>query len=161
MKMFEPLLRRLDGLFRPNPVFELAHELATLPTRGSEESAGLDLYAAIDEPKIHVVPGQTVLVPTGLKCKFNPGWAAFLWDRSGMGFKGIHRYAGLIDSDYRGTWGVVLNNSTNDTITIKPYDRIAQVVFQRCWIGTPRLGNVSVDTKRGVGGFGSTGKGRE
>lgn len=142
--------------FTPAPVFELADELATLPIRGSKESAGLDLHAACK--KMHIEPGQTAIVPTGLKCKFNRGWAACLWDRSGLGAKGIHRYAGLIDSDYRGLWGVVIHNSTNEVITIRAYDRIAQVVFQRCWIGRPSLGNVTNDTERGTGGFGSTGK---
>lgn len=153
--MINNVKRWLCSWFTPSPVFELAHELATLPTRGSSESAGLDLYAVED----HVIPpGTTAIIKTGLKCKFNPGWAALLWDRSGMGARGVHRYAGCIDSDYRGPWGVVLHNSTNDTVVIGPYDRVAQVVFQRCWVGQPRLGHVSNDSERGTGGFGSTGK---
>jgi dUTP pyrophosphatase len=153
--MIEPVIRWVRSWFSPNPVFELVHEMATLPSRGSKESAGLDLYAveAVTIPK-----EATIIVKTGLKGKFNPGWAACLWDRSGLGAKGLHRYAGLIDSDYRGEWGVVIHNSSGLPLEIKPYDRIAQVVFQRVWIGQPRLGWVTVDTERGTGGFGSTGK---
>lgn len=153
--MIDGGLRWVRSWFTPDVVFELAHELATLPTRGSRESAGLDLYAA---EAAEIAPGETGLVKTGLKGSFNPGWAACLWDRSGMGFKGFHRFAGLIDSDYRGEWGVVIHNTTSETLKVGPYDRVAQVVFQRVWIGTPVLGRITVDTERGTGGFGSTGK---
>ncbi len=125
-----------------------------MPLRGSREAAGLDIVAG--EYK-EIPAGGTVLVKTGIKCKFNPGWAAMLWDRSGMGFKGVHRYAGLIDSDYRGEWGVVLHNTTEEFFSVEKGDRIAQVVFQRVWGGKPKLGTVFNDTSRGEGGFGSTG----
>jgi deoxyuridine 5'-triphosphate nucleotidohydrolase len=153
--MINAPVRWVRSWFTPDVVFQFSHEFATLPARGSGESAGLDLYA-VEEKTID--PGATAIIKTGLRCTFNPGWVALIWDRSGMGAKGYHRYAGCIDSDYRGDWGVVLHNSTGQPVTIKPYDRVAQVVFQRCWIGQPKLGVVINDTERGEGGFGSTGK---
>lgn len=148
------LLRRLRGLFGPNPVFSGGCGVSQRPYRGSKESAGLDLYAT---KRVLITPGGTVVVATGLRCNFNPGWGAYIWDRSGYGVRGLHRFAGLIDSDYRGDWGVVIYNSTSDTVEVRPGDRVAQVVFQRCWIGKPKWGKVKNDTARGTGGFGSTG----
>lgn len=149
------LLRRLRGLFGPNPVFSGELGAGPRPYRGSKEAAGLDLHA-IDE--VLITPGSTVVITTGLKCKFNSGWVALLWDRSRYGVRGLHTYAGVIDSDYRGEWGVVIHNSTPDTVVIQVGDRVAQVVFQRCWIGKVRWGVVKNDTSRGTGGFGSTGE---
>lgn len=148
------LLRRIRGLFGPNPVFSGSPGIAQKPYRGSPESAGLDLYSI---KQVSITPGATVTIPTGLKCKFNPGWVALIWDRSKHGIRGLHRFAGVIDSDYRGEWDVVVYNSTTDTVVLCPGERIAQVVFQRCWIGKVRWGRVHDNTKRGAGGFGSTG----
>jgi len=151
------MIRWVRSWFTPDVVFDLSEGNCSIhPTRGSKESAGLDLYASCARMK--VAPGCTVIIPTGLKCSFNPGWAACLWDRSGMGAKGFHRFAGLIDSDYRGKWGVVIHNTTSEPLTVNYGDRIAQVVFQRVWIGKPKFGTVKDDTTRGTGGFGSTGK---
>lgn len=143
--------------FTPDAVFNWVEgsDYTQLPTRGSKGAAGLDLYCA---EKIRIRPGETVLVKTGLKCKFNPGWGAFLWDRSGLGAGGVHRFAGLIDCDYRGEWRVVLHSNKKEAMTLTPGDRIAQVVFQRVWTGQPHFGPVGDDTERGEGGFGSTGK---
>lgn len=149
------MIKWLRSWFTPDVVFETRGDKSQYPTRGSKEAAGLDLYAS--EP-FYIASGGTVLIKTGIVSKFNKGWVALLWDRSGMGFKGIHRFAGVIDSDYRGEWGVVLHNSTPNSIQINRGDRIAQVVFQRCWIGTPKRGKVDEETKRGSKGFGSTGK---
>jgi dUTP pyrophosphatase len=138
----------------PNPVFELCDDAAVVPTRGSKHAVGLDLYACESVP---ILAGKTQIISTGLKCQFNPGWGAFLWDRSSLGLKGCHRYAGVIDPDYRGIWGVVLHNSTRDMVVIHTGDRIAQVVFQPCWVGLPAVGEVD-ETERMAGGFGSTGR---
>lgn len=145
------MIKWLRSWFTPDAVFELGLG-AKLPTRGSKGSAGLDLYAS---QAIEIPPGQTAIVATDLKCRFNFGWAAMIWDRSSMGAKGMHRFAGLIDSDYDGKWGVVLHNSTSSPVVVNVGDRVAQVVFQRVWMGRPRKGVVSLT---GRGGFGSTGK---
>lgn len=151
------MIRWLRSWFTPDVKFDLFEAGVgwRVPSRGSKEAAGLDLYAA---ESLVIGTGETKRVRLNIKSSFNPGWAACIWDRSGMGFKGIHRFAGLIDSDYRGEWGVVLHNTGLQEVTINAGDRIGQVVFQRCWIGTPKLGYIDCDTERGTAGFGSTGK---
>lgn len=120
-----------------------------MPSRGSKGSAGLDLYAS---ESLVIKPNRTVIVPTSIYCQFNRGWAAFIWDRSSFGFRGIHRFAGVIDSDYDGEWGVVLHNTKSQEVVVNKGDRVAQVVFQRVWFGGPKT------NKTREGGFGSTGK---
>ena len=131
------------------------HQDTKIPTSGSEHSAGFDLYSVED---YEIQPGETHAVPTGISMEIPEGKACFFWDRSGMGFKGIHRFAGLIDSDYRGEFKVILNNSTKLPFKINKGDRIAQGVIQDYYrpefIETKELS----DTGRGAGGFGSTGK---
>lgn len=132
--------------FSPRPKFLIGSQ-GFFPTRGSKESAGLDLYAP---ESFQLMPGESRLVNLDIQCSFNKGWAAFIWDRSGLGCKGIHRFAGVIDSDYRGDWGVVLFNSSEKIFSAMRGDRIAQVVFQKVWVS----GGVGTRS----GGFGSTGK---
>jgi len=139
---------------QPQPKFMLDHPDARMPYRSKERSVGLDIHPCEDT---YIGAGKTVLVPSGLRCSFNYGWGAFFWDRSGMGFKGFHRFAGVIESDYVGFWGVVLYNSTTDG---KWFDRdkaIVQVVFQPVWMGEPeQVDSIDMDTDRGEKGFGST-----
>ena len=125
---------------------------AKLPER-AHNSAGYDLFAIQDH---HIPPGGTAKIPLGIAVEFPPGYAALVWDRSGMGAKGIHRFAVVIDADYRGEWSVILHNSTHDGVTIFRGHKVAQVLFQRVesWQVTEvtELSN----TSRGSGGFGST-----
>lgn len=139
-------------------VFEvlLKHPNAKLPTRGSEQSAGYDLYTP---EGFMLKPGETKTVWLGFCASFPKNYVGLIWDRSSLGAKGIHIHGGVIDSDYRGEWGVILHNNTSEyTAIFEGGMRIAQVVFQRheSWPV------VSVDelnkTFRGDGGLGSTGK---
>ncbi len=140
---------------KPDPVFELDHPDARLPYRSKECSVGFDIHPC---ESIFVPAGHTTLVKTGLRCQFNYGWGAFFWDRSGMGFKGFHRFAGVIESDYVGFWGVVLHNSTDEGKWFDREKAIIQVVFQEVYMGPCREGKVERDTDRGEAGFGSTDK---
>lgn len=136
-----------------NLVFEVGPN-GTLPTRGSPEAAGLDLYAAHD---IEIPYWSSAKVQLDIQSRFDAGWVGLIWDRSGMGSKRIHRYAGVIDSDYRGEWAVILFNSNYGSFHVQKGDRVAQVIFQPVWIGEPVEGNILDPTERGAGGFGSTG----
>jgi len=136
----------------PNPVFEL-DENAKMPVRSKPRSLGLDLFSC---DIVHVWPGTTELIPLGIRCQFNEGWGAFIWDRSGMGVKGFHTFAGVIESDFTGLWGVVLHNFTSHKLIVVPEKAVAQVVFQPVWMGEPRKGIIIRDTDRGGAGFGST-----
>ena len=149
------IIRWFRSWVTPDAIFQFVDETSgiAMPRRGSKEAAGLDLYCS---ERVRIQPGMTAIVKTGVKCQFNRGWAAMIWDRSGLGARGVHRFAGLIDSDYRGEWGVVLHNSKKEIVIFNEGDRIAQVVFQRVWLGTPKMGLID-STERGSGGFGSTG----
>ena len=133
---------------------------AIIPTRGSVEAAGSDIYACIDE-KISVNPHETVKIPTGFATEMLNGTVALIYSRSGLATKRglvVCQGTAVVDSDYRGEWFIPLHNDTNNVQTIEPNDRIAQVIFTGFmtpeFIETNNLSN----TERGNGGFGSTGR---
>lgn len=130
------------------------HPDAKIPVQGTPNSAGFDLFTIED---YELAPGETHAFPTGLSIELPEGKVCFFWDRSGMGFKGIHRFAGVIDSDYRGEYKVILNNSTKLPFKVNKGDKIAQGVIQDYY--KPDFEEVEElsDTQRGTGGFGSTG----
>lgn len=136
------------------------HPNAILPTYGTAEAAGADLYACLDEP-VTAQPGQTVWIPTGLAMEIPVGYAGLVYARSGMACKrGLApaNKVGVIDSDYRGPVTVVLHNHGTEPQTVAQGDRIAQLVITPvlapCFAEVEELS----DTNRGQGGFGSTGK---
>jgi len=131
------------------------HPDAKVPILGSENAAGFDLYSSED---IILYPGETKAVSTGIAMEIPPGKAYFIWDRSGMGFKGIHRFAGLIDSDYRGEFKIVLCNHTKDPYKIKKGDRICQAVIQDYYQPEFEVVENLEESNRGEGSFGSTGR---
>lgn len=139
--------------------YQLTRSDAHKPTRAHVTDAAWDLYA--DQRRI-VVPGDgTVLVPTGVRFAFPPGWVGRIWDRSGNFAKmGLHVGAGVIDSGYRGEVlvGVVALDNGVDAITIEKGQRIAQIAFMPCFAGELLEGGVEDNTDRGSKGFGSTGK---
>lgn len=135
------------------------HPNAKLPTYGSIEAAGADLYACLDEA-VTIAPGETAWIPTGLALEVPKGCAGLVYARSSLGAKrGLApaNKVGVIDSDYRGEIRVVLLNHGKVPQTVKNGERVAQFLI------TPVLtpGYVEVeelsDTDRGTGGFGSTG----
>lgn len=133
---------------------------AIIPTQGSTEAAGSDLYACIDEPVI-IAPHTTAMIGTGLAITVPKGYFGGIFARSGLATKQGLRLAngvGVGDSDYRGEYKVALRNDSDTLRTINPNDRIAQLVV------LPYLPVVFEEveeldeTDRGEGGFGSTGK---
>ena len=136
------------------------HPNAQLPTYGSVEAAGADLYACLDTP-VTIRPGETAWIPTGIALEVPKGCAGLVYARSSMGVKrGLApaNKVGVIDSDYRGEIRVVLLNHGKETQTVEPGERVAQFiitpVLTPAYVETEEL----TDTDRGVGGFGSTGK---
>lgn len=133
-----------------------------LPQYATPGAAGLDLRAAIDAPLV-LNPGDTHLIPTGMAIHLaDPGYAAIILPRSGLGHKHgivLGNLVGLIDSDYQGQLFVSTWNRGKESFTIQPLDRIAQLVV----VPVLQVGFNIVDdfaaSDRGVGGFGSTGKG--
>lgn len=139
------------------------NENAKTPTYGSEFAAGADLYAVVhnEENKVEILPGETAFIDTGVVMEIPNGYVGLIYARSGLSCKqGLApaNKVGLIDSDYRGNIMVALYNQSNGTRIISEGDRIAQIIIQPVeQFGFNVKKNLS-DTKRGEGGFGSTGK---
>lgn len=133
----------------------------------AEESIGYDIYSYEDRV---IEAGKHAVVKTEIAVAFDLEYGAFIWDRSSMGAKNVKalgfqveeglltRNAGCIEGSYRGEWKVVLVNLGQTAYEIKKGDKIAQVVFQK--VELPQVHKVSSlpASKRGTGGFGSTGR---
>ena len=135
------------------------HPNAILPTYGTVEAAGADLYACLDEP-VTVEPGRTVWIPTGFAMEVPKGCAGLVYARSGLACKkGLApaNKVGVIDSDYRGPVTVVLYNHGAEAQTVVHGDRIAQMVITPVLTPAYEEADDLSDTGRGQGGFGSTG----
>ena len=132
-----------------------------LPAYATPGSAGLDLRACIDAP-LTIEPGQTVLIPTGLAIHLgDPGYAAMILPRSGMGHKNgivLGNLVGLIDSDYQGQLMVSTWNRGQNAFTLNPMERLAQLIIVPVLQVGFNVVDEFGDSERGAGGFGSTGK---
>ena len=131
-----------------------------LPEYKTEGAAGMDLCAAISEP-MELKPLERKLVPTGLKIELEHGYEAQVRPRSGLSIKhGITliNCVGTIDEDYRGEVCVPIVNISNETYTIQPDERSAQMVIARVEQAKLEIVTELTETTRGEGGFGSTGK---
>jgi len=142
------------------PIKQLPHAAdLPLPAYATEDSAGLDLLAAIGDP-VTLQPGERKLVPTGLSIAVPPGFEAQVRPRSGLALKQgvtVLNSPGTVDADYRGEVGVILINHGDKPFVINRGERIAQMViaaYSRAeWVPVAEL----PETQRGSGGFGSTG----
>ncbi len=130
-----------------------------LPHYATIQSAGMDLRANLDEP-ITLKPLDRTLVKTGVFMELPVGYEAQVRPRSGLAFKKgitVLNTPGTIDADYRGEVGVILVNLSNEDFVVEDGERVAQMVIakheQPSWEEVEEL----IETKRGAGGFGSTG----
>ena len=132
---------------------------AILPTYGTTDSAGADLYALLEDV-ISIEPGETIVIPTGLSMAIPKGYVGLIYARSSLGTKrGLApaNKVGVIDADYRGEVKVALHNDTNEHRVISGGERIAQlVVIPYVNVELFEVDKLS-NTERGEGGFGSTG----
>lgn len=132
---------------------------AKMPTYGSVDAAGADLYAVTDGP-VTVAAGQTVLIHTGLALAIPQGFVGLVYARSGLATKqGLApaNKVGVIDADYRGELMVALYNHSGESRTVEHGDRIAQLVIAPYLTAQFTQQEELDDTVRGEGGFGSTG----
>ena len=133
---------------------------ARLPTYGTAEAAGADLYACLEAP-LTIEPGQTAFVPTGIALEVPKHCAGLVYARSGLACKrGLApaNKVGVIDSDYRGEIFVVLYNHGESAQTVETGERIAQLVITPVLQPAYMAADDLSDTVRSGGGFGSTGK---
>ena len=132
---------------------------AKMPSYGSADAAGADLYAVTDGP-VTIAPGQTVLIHTGLALAIPQGFVGLVYARSGLATKqGLApaNKVGVIDADYRGELMVALHNHSGEMRTVEHGDRIAQLVIAPYLTAQFTQQEELDDTVRGEGGFGSTG----
>ena len=142
------------------PVLITNHSRHPLPSYETPLSAGMDLRANIETPVL-LQPMQRLLIPTGLFIALPLGAEAQIRPRSGLAFKHgitVLNSPGTIDADYRGEVKVLLINLSDTSFEIKDGDRIAQMIIARHENAEWTLVEELPETKRGLGGFGSTGK---
>ena len=144
-----------------NPVrVKILRDGAKLPTYGSAQAAGADLYACLKE-SVTIAPGETYFVPTGIALEVPSGCAGLIYARSGLACKrGLApaNKVGVVDSDYRGEFLIFLHNHGTEPQTIAHGERVAQLLVTPVFTpGFVEADSLS-DTLRGAGGFGSTGK---
>ena len=135
--------------------FKKLDDRATLPSRGSELSAGLDLYSIED---ITIGPKQRTIAKTGLAVAIPPGHYGRIAPRSGLAMKhGLDVLSGVIDSDYRGEIGCLLYNTGDEPIHLPAQTKMCQLIIEKIEVPTAVWADELTDTARGRGGFGSTG----
>ncbi len=134
---------------------KLLHNKATVPTRGTENSAGYDLYCVED---FQIAPKDRTLAATGIAMKLPKGVYGRVAPRSGLTVKnGIHIGAGVIDPDYTGEVKVAMFNLGETTVSFERGDRIAQLILEKFEAPPVECIDTLSVTDRGEGGFGSTG----
>lgn len=143
-----------------NPLMGVAIPLPSYATHGA---AAMDLRACLDQP-LTVAPGQTVLVPSGIAISIHdPGLVALIVPRSGLGIRHgiiLANTIGVIDSDYQGEIGIGIHNRGAAPYTIEPGERICQMMFVPVTqVTLDVVDEFSLETVRGAGGFGHTGRG--
>jgi deoxyuridine 5'-triphosphate nucleotidohydrolase len=139
----------------PTLNFKRLDPRATLPTRGSATSAGLDIYSIED---ITIEPKQRVLARTGLAVAVPLGFYGRVAPRSGLAVKnGLDVLAGVIDSDYRGEVCCALLNTGDEAVTLPQASRLCQLIIEQIITPSPAWVEELEETSRGAGGFGSTG----
>lgn len=139
---------------------KILRENAIIPTYGSEQAAGADLYACLETPVV-IHPGETAFIPTGISLEVPAGCAGLIYARSGMACKrGLApaNKVGVVDSDYRGEILVALYNHGNVAQTVENGERVAQFVITPVLTPAYVIADCLSDTARNQGGFGSTGK---
>lgn len=125
------------------------------PTKGSSHAAGYDLYANYG---VVIGAGTRQLIKLGFSTVIPEGYYGHISDRSGVAWKkGLHTMGKIVDSDYRGEWGVILLNTNNEQAHIEKGERIAQVIFHKYFDFDFEEVEDLEESQRGAGGFGSTG----
>jgi len=136
--------------------FQLLSENAFVPVRGTKVSSGIDVFSPID---VDIQPRKDILIPLDLRFEIPLGWDLSVYNKSGVSTKKkLDKGADLVDGDYRGCIHIHFFNHSDEIVKIKKGDKIAQLVMREVWLGDLlQCDNISTDTERSTGGFGSTG----
>lgn len=135
--------------------FKRLKENAILPSYAHQGDAGMDFYSC---ESYSIKPGERILISTGWAIELPEGYVSLIWDKSGLAVKkGLTVLGGVIEYTYRGEYGVVLLNTSNELVEIKSGEKVAQLLIQPICTAEIEETNELSDTLRGIGGFGSTG----
>lgn len=136
--------------------FRKIYDDAIVPSYAHPGDAGMDVYS---RENYILKAKERHIFSLGISSEFPEGYVALVWDKSGLAAKnGLTVLGGVIDSGYRGEWGIILFNSGEEDYQIKKGDKIAQVLIQPVEGVEIEAAKELTETKRGAGGFGSTGK---
>ena len=140
----------------PTLKYQLLSKNAKAPIRGTDGSSGMDVFSPID---VVIPPNGDVLIPLDIRFEIPFGWDLSVYNKSGISTKKkLIKGAELIDQDYRGTVHIHMFNLSSNTISINKGDKISQLVMREVWMGELEESfDISMETSRGSGGFGSTG----
>ncbi|MBI5467264.1 MAG: dUTP diphosphatase [Candidatus Kerfeldbacteria bacterium] len=131
------------------------HPAAVIPSQAHPGDAGWDL---VTPEEFTLQPGERKTIGLGFAVAFESGHVALIRDRSGLGSKGLHTLAGVIDASYRGEWKIVFLNTSSEPMSLKVGERVAQCLFLPiAGVEMSETKNLE-ETSRGSGGFGSTGQ---
>lgn len=133
---------------------------AILPTKGDPEAAGIDLYACLPG-SVTLIPGSSMMIPTGIACDFPEGYFGLMLPRSSVGVKrhlSLLNTAGVIDHSYNGEIMMAFINNGRNNQTIEPGERLAQLILLPYIKYDVVETDMLSESERGEGGFGSTGK---
>lgn len=134
------------------------------PTRGTDQSAGLDFYIPYDAERIVIEPGKSINIGSGIKMEIPKGYAGVFFNKSGVGVKGVFVGACVVDSDYRGEIHLNVHNVSDQPRVFDPGQKLVQMVILPInMIDLREMSSENFDhycgkTQRGSGGFGSTGE---
>lgn len=130
------------------------HPDAIIPSYAHEGDAGMDLYSVED---LVLKPKHRAKIKTGISIELPKGYVSLVWDKSGVGSKGIKVLGGVLDSGYRGEYIVMLVNLSSKDFVVKKGQKVAQVLIQK--VESPKIEVVEElsSSERGKGGFGSSG----
>lgn len=175
---FREVLEGMYPILKRNPPYLHFVKVTNVrtPERGTTESAGIDFFIpenmlghpnySIDAAGLVVLPGKSILIPSGIHVKIPKGWALVATNKSGIATKkGLSVGACLVDSDYQGEVHIHLFNTTNETITLLVGEKVVQFVLTEVALVQPEEINSletlysMAESERGTGGFGSTGDG--
>jgi dUTP pyrophosphatase len=131
------------------------HPEAKLPTRAHPEDAGLDLYSI---ERVRIPAGEGALLRTGVAMEIPEGYVGLVTDRSSLARRGLKTGGGIIDAGYRGEVHVIVRNVTQDSIEIELGERMAQMLILPIARPEATWSEELTESRRGTGGFGSTGK---
>lgn len=130
------------------------HPEAKIPNYANSTDAGMDIYSIED---LTILPNHRALVKTGISIELPHGYVALIWDKSGIAKSGLRKIGGVIDADYRGEYKIMLHNISSKSYKIEKGQKISQILIQPVIHANIEEVESLDKTKRGEGGFGSSG----